>query len=335
MRKPINPDKILKRSANKIEEVRTIRPSNREEISAIQEALAPTRRAYVKLCGRLAPTASLSESYSAQLAHIQKAFDQTWTQFYKDIVPPKLPALHAWKGGVSGLYTRRKRSASVIRRFDVEVKRKLETIVQRLQDKGQGPFWELSNQLPAVKAINRRVQNANAHCLNKRHAFFVNRPSLANATEAQKWCLVRLHQSWKQKGGIPSAPTTVPSGIGLRHTNDTSEAGGTIVEGILEDRPDQFITWLQGSGMKVWEAHWQHMTRREYGEWIAPIDFAASLYDTFPDVPEKVGFTRVGADGSPPITNHHWNFGSAASLRREAIRGENVFMGGEDGMVEL
>lgn len=310
-----------------------MRPSNREEMAVLQEALAPSRRAYIKLCGQFPPTALLSESYASQLAIIQQSFEKTWTESYKDVVPPQLPALSAWKGGILALSgcTSRQRSTSIIRHFDIRARKEIEAIVQQLCDKGQGPFWEPGNDTPTVKAVNRRVQGANAHCLNDRNAVFENRPSFACASDAQKWCLARLHYYWDLKRKDPYASTDI---VAPRALENPIDAATTFVERVLDERDQEFFTWLRTKGTKIWEAHWRQFELEEFNEWIAPITFASAVYPTFPDSAEKKAFVKSGADGPTAVANHSQVFQSAKFSQSQAISlgGSDVFMGAEGGL---
>lgn len=297
-------------------------------MAVLQEALTPTRRAYIKLCGQFPPEAVLSESYAMQLALIQQSFEKTWTESYKDVVPPQLPALSAWKGGILALSgsISRQRSTSVIRRFDIQARKELEAIVHRLREKGQGPFWEPGNDTPAVKAVNRRVQGANAHCLNNRDAVFENRPSFAGASDAQKWCLARLHYYWDLKRKDPKASNGI---VAPRALENPTDAAAIFVDRIISVRDEEFFTWLRTTGVKIWEAHWKQLDPKEFNEWIAPILFATAVYRTFPDSAEKDALIKPGADGPTPVANHSQVFDSASYSQGQAIRGSDVFMGAE------
>ena len=314
------------------EDVRTRRPSTRQEIAVLQEALAPTRRAYVKLSGHLTPTALLSESYSVQHAVIQKAFEQMWTQSYKDVVPPKLPSLQPWEGGILGLlsYNEGHRGMTMIRYFDVTSRKWVEATIERHRERNEGPFCEPGNQVLPVRAVSRRVQRANAHYLNKRGDFFSHRPSLTNATEAQKWCLNRLHQSWKKR--IRNSAPMVAY-MGSKSAQKPCGEIDACIEKVRRRRPDKFYTWLRSTGVRVWEAHWQHMTEEEYGQLIAPIVFATSRSDIPAAVPERSDpVKKPQAERSTSIRAHHCNLDRAAAMRSEAIRGKDLFIGAEEYM---
>jgi len=328
---PTNPNNVVKRRSSRVEDARNLRPSNREEMAVLQEALTPTRRAYIKLCGQFTPTALLSESYATQLAIIQKSFEKTWTESYKDVIPPQLPALSAWKGNILALSGSacKQRSTSVIRRFDIQARGELEAIVQRLRDKGQGPFWEAGNDTPAIRAGNRRVQGANAHCLNNRDAVFENRPSFACASDAQKWCLARLHYYWDLKRKDPNGSTGT---VAPRALEDPTAAAIMFVERVLDERDEEFFAWLRTTGIRVLGAHWKQIDVKEFNEWIAPIAFASAVYSTFPDSPEKDAFDNPGADDPAPVTNHSRVFDTASFSQSQAIRGSDVFMGAEGGL---
>lgn len=308
-----------------------MRPSNREEIAVLQEALTPTRRAYVKLCGQFTPAALPSASYATQLAIIQLSFEKTWTESYKDVVPPKLPALSAWKGGILALSgcTRRQRSTSFIRRLDIQASKTVETIIHQLRDKGQGPFWEPGNDTPTVKAVNRRVQGTNAHCLNDRNSVFENRPSFACASDAQKWCLARLHYYWDLKRKDPDASTDV---VAPRALENPIDAGTLFVERVFDERAQEFFAWLHTHGTQIWEAHWRQFELEEFNEWIAPIMYASAVYLTFPDSPDREAFVQSGADGPTAVANHAQIFQSAKFFQSQAIQGSDVFMGAEAGL---
>ena len=317
---------MMETNSEEVEDVRTQRPSTRQEIAVLQEALAPTRRAYVKLSGHLTPTALLSESYSVQHAVIQKAFEQMWTQSYRDVVPPKLPSLQPWKGGILGLLAcdEGHRAMTMIRYFDVTSRKWVEATIQRHRERTEGPFWGPGNQVLPVRAVSRRVQRANAHHLNQRGNFFSHRPSLTNATEAQKWCLNRLYQSWKQKTRN-SAP------MAYMGPKSAQKACGEIdawIEKVRRRRPDKFYTWLRTTGVRVWEAHWQHMTQEEYSQLIAPIVFATSRSDIPAAVLERSGpVKKPGAERLTLIRARQCNIDRAAAMRSEAIRGKDVFIG--------
>lgn len=298
-------------------------------MAILQEALTPTRRAYIKLCGQFAPTALLTESYATQLAMIEESFEKTWAESYKDVAPPQLPVLSVWEGGILALSgsTSRKRSTSIIRCFDIRARGELEAIIQQLRDQNQGPFWEPGNDTPAVKAVNRRVQGANSHCLNTREAVFENRPSFACASDAQKWCLARLHYYWdlKRKDPNPSTGTVAP-----RALENSIDAATIFVEKVINERDQEFFVWLRTTGIRIWAAHWKRFDLEEFNEWIAPIAFATTV--TLPDPPEKNSFAQSGETDSTAVTNHPPVFESASFFQSQAIRGSDVFMGAEGGL---
>lgn len=341
---------VTKTSSHKARDIRNKRPTTREEIAVLQEALAPIRRAYIKLSGNLAPSTNLWDSYAMQVTALQRTFEQVWTQVYDDVPPPQLPSLSSWKGGILGLTSSGSRSGgmSVIRRFDADSYEKLDTSVQSLRDKCEGPFSTWGDQAPATRAVSRRNQGANMFCLNHRRAFFTNRPALTNATEAQKWCLSRLRQSWKEKrqdanptmttSSLLPKPTDISHGapIALTPTDPACvppDPAGDLVEKALCKEPDEFYAWLHTTGRNLWAAHWQHMTPKEFCELIAPIAFTATVYDDFPKLSEPVDQVEPGSSSISPDFRRRGEIVQNIISKGRASRRQDVSTAWDDEML--
>ena len=222
--------------------------------------------------------------------------------------------------------------ASMLRQFDAYASEKLDIHLQRLRDNASGPFSKSTNETPSVKANSRRIQGANAHCLNERRPFFVNRPSLTNADEAQKWCLTRLYSSWRQSSrddDTSTAPSIPPRPVETAHNVSSS-----FIEKAFHSRPIAFSEWLPKTGLSVWRVHWNHMSPEEYIKLIAPAVWAASVYDASEDLDDTNDL--VNSDSHKPLRSFDCPDHIEELVRRsQAVRGEDVFMGWEDNMPRL
>lgn len=318
------------------------RPTSRDEVATLQELLGPSRRFFTKVCGRLAPTTPLSQSYRTQIAKLEDAFRQKWVQSYGDLYTPKFPVLGPQRCTIMGLKAPTG-SVPPILQFDAEVDSHI-AIVVRYCARSQMAFFEPGSQIPTM-GISNRVQKANAHCLFRRRQLFKERPSFANATVAQKYCLSIMHAEWmRNKDGIETEAVVFPPS-----SQQPEEVGHPYVNRLLRDRADDYFKWVRTFGRDLYRmgkcavdcpcqydansnccVDWQtEMTWQEFGEWIAPIAFATSVYDLEhalkSRIPVQQGFLGPVAEASGVVAHPMKDIDPVAFTRSDTLKGIDRF----------
>ena len=321
---------ITKRRAIKARDVRALRPSNMTDVSALSEILAPTRRAFVKLCGQLPPPASTWDSYNQQFFMLRKVFRKNWSRLYKDVASPDLPYAAKWGCSILDVYQHQQRSSTVLRAFEASESAKLDETIKRLRDTKQGPFSKEGKPKVLPDLISRRIINANKFCLNERTSIFERRPTFKGVHESQKWCLRRLHGIWKLKAQGITKVTSIDNAA--KSPSDDEKKFETVVISIVEKYLDQYRDWLAKYGQQIWQVAWkEEITGREFTRWLAPTLYVISHHGTL--MREKMSGRCTGSDGNDRLTAMKYGQDSQAFEQVQdapffrAIKGSNAFMG--------
>ena len=145
---------------------------------------------------------------------------------------------------------------TVARDFDIQASKELDKLLEASLNKSTGYFSPDNTSEVQSQGLTATVLNANRHFIDERVSFFERRPLLKNVHEAQKWCLGRLHDMWKQgKEGMSEDLQMVNTTESVNTTEGFSNNGGRTVVGIVTSiinrNPDQYYDWLRKDGQAL------------------------------------------------------------------------------------